>query len=29
MAGRWGEDEAARDESLPLEYAVLPAQRWL
>ncbi|NEB40046.1 hypothetical protein [Streptomyces sp. SID14515] len=29
MVNRWGEDEAVRDESLPLEYAVLPAQRRL
>ncbi|MDX5572249.1 hypothetical protein ACWGBY_35385 [Streptomyces griseus] len=29
MVDRWGEDEAVRDERLPLEYAVLPAQRRL
>ncbi|WP_103512789.1 hypothetical protein [Streptomyces sp. SM13] len=29
MVNRWGEDEAVRDERLPLEYAVLPAQRRL
>lgn len=29
MVDRWGEDEPVRDESLPLEYAVLPAQRRL
>ncbi|MFD5198894.1 hypothetical protein ACFWM7_01740 [Streptomyces sp. NPDC058375] len=29
MVDRWGEDEAEPDERLPLEYAVLPAQRRL